>query len=178
MKLSNEQRAARVEVIAFDVDGVLTRGEIIYPGAEGEIKVFDVQDGQGFALAQRAGLRLALITGRASDAVRRRARELKVELLLEGQTNKSVALDELLTKLRVKPAQVCYVGDDVADLPALLRVGFPVAVANAVAEVRDAACAQTERRGGEGAAREIIEYILKAKGLWTSIIQSYRNEVS
>ena len=178
MKLSNEQRAARVEVIAFDVDGVLTKGEIIYPGAEGEIKVFDVQDGYGFALAHRAGLRLALITGRASDAVRRRAHELKVELLLEGQANKAAALTELLAKLRVKPSQVCYVGDDLVDIPALLRVGFPVAVANAVTEVKEVACAQTERRGGEGAAREIIEYILKAKGLWTSIVQSYRNEVA
>lgn len=178
MKLSNEQRAARVEVVAFDVDGVLTRGEIIYPGAEGEIKVFDVYDGHGFTLARRAGLRLALITGRSSDAVRRRARELQVDLLLDDQANKGAALHELMAKLRVKPSQVCYVGDDLVDIPALLRVGFPVAVANAVAEVREVACAQTERRGGEGAAREIIEYILKAKGLWTSIVQSYRNEVA
>lgn len=176
MKPSNEQRAAAVEVVVFDVDGVLTRGEIIYPGADPETKVFDVQDGQGFALARQAGLRLGLITGRASVAVQRRAAELKVDLLLEGQSNKGAALRDLMTKLRVKPAQVCYVGDDVIDLPALTQAGLAVAVANAVDEVKAVAHVQTDRRGGEGAAREVIEFILKAKGVWASLIKSYLDD--
>ena len=177
MKLSNDQLAARVELIVFDVDGVLTRGEIIYAGVDDEVKVYDVQDGQGFALARRAGLRLGLITGRASEAVQRRATELKVDVLMAGQAKKGKALRELMAKLRVKPDQVCYVGDDLVDLPAMAVAGFPVAVANAVDEVKAAARGETERRGGEGAAREIIEYILKAKGLWTSIVQKYQDEV-
>ena len=176
MKPSNEQRAAAVEVVVFDVDGVLTRGEIIYAGADAEIKVFDVQDGHGFALARRAGLRLGLITGRVSPAVQRRARELQVELLLEGQAHKGAALRSLMTKLRVKAAQVCYVGDDVVDLPALAQAGFAVAVANAVEEVKAAAHVQTDRRGGEGAAREVIEYILKAKGVWAGLMKSCRDD--
>jgi 3-deoxy-D-manno-octulosonate 8-phosphate phosphatase (KDO 8-P phosphatase) len=176
MKQSTEQLAAHIDLIVFDVDGVLTRGEISYAGAESETKVFDVQDGLGFVLARRAGLMTALITGRSSEAVRRRARELQVDALLEGQSRKGAALAELMAKLRVKPSRVCYVGDDLPDLPALGLVGLPVAVANAVPEVREAARAQTERRGGEGAAREIIEYILKAKGLWKSIVQSYQGE--
>jgi 3-deoxy-D-manno-octulosonate 8-phosphate phosphatase (KDO 8-P phosphatase) len=175
MKLSNEQRAAAVEVLVFDVDGVLTRGEIIYAGADAELKVFNVQDGHGFTLARKAGLRLALITGRTSVAVQRRASELQVDLLLEGQTDKGSALRELMAKLRVKPGQVCYVGDDLVDLPAMALAGFSVAVANAVEEVKAAAHVETERRGGEGAAREVIEYVLKAKGLWVSILKRYQN---
>lgn len=176
MTLSSEQLAARVEVLVFDVDGVLTRGEIIYAGADGEHKVFDVQDGMGFALARQAGLRTGLITGRACAAVQRRARELQVDVLLEGQVNKGAALRELMAKLRVKPSQVCYVGDDLADLPALAQAGFPVAVANAVPEVRAVALAMTTRRGGEGAAREIIEFVLKAKGMWSSLVRSYQED--
>ncbi len=176
MKQSTEQLAAHIELVVFDVDGVLTRGEIAYAGAEGELKVFDVQDGLGFVLARRAGLLTALITGRASEAVRRRARELQVDVLLEGQSHKGAALLELMAKLRVKPAQVCYVGDDLPDLPAMGLAGLPVAVANAVPEVQAAARAQTERRGGDGAAREILEFILKAKGQWKSLVQSYRDE--
>ncbi len=177
MKLSNEQLAARVEVIVFDVDGVLTSGQIVYGGDEDELKVFDVQDGLGFTLARRAGLRLGIITGRVSEAVQRRATELQVAALMEGQSRKGLALHELMTKLRVKAGQVCYVGDDVVDLPAMNRAGFAVAVANAVAEVKEAAHLVTERKGGEGAAREVIEYILRAKGLWASMVQSYRDEV-
>lgn len=178
MKLSNEQLAARVEVVVFDVDGVLTRGEIIFAGPDLELKIFHVQDGQGFTLARRAGLQLALITGRSSEAVRRRAAELQVDVLMEGQARKGAALRELMAKLSVKPEQVCYVGDDLADLPALALAGFPVAVANAVEEVKAAARVETERRGGEGAAREVIEYILKAKGQWASMVQAYEEDAS
>lgn len=173
MKPSNEQRAAAIEVVVFDVDGVLTRGEIMYAGSDAEIKVFDVQDGQGFTLARQAGLRLGMITGRTSQAVQRRAKELKVDMLMEGQLDKGAALRELMSKLRVKPSQVCYVGDDLPDIAALMQAGLAVAVHNAVAEVKAVAHVATDLRGGEGAAREVIEFILKAKGLWTSLIKSY-----
>ena len=176
MKPSSEQLAARVDLLVMDVDGVLTGGQIIYPGSQGELKIFDVRDGQGLALAKRAGLRLAIITGRTSDAVQRRARELGVDVLMEGQNRKGAALVELMGKLRVKPGQVCYVGDDLMDLPAMLRAGFPVAVADAVEEVKEAASWVTSKPGGQGAVRELVEFVLKAKGLWTSLVQSYRDE--
>ena len=177
MKPSSEQLAARVSVIVFDVDGVLTDGSIVYAGPELEIKSFDAQDGQGIALARRAGLQVGLITARTSSVVRRRAAELKVDVLLEGQEHKGRALRELMAKLRVKPSQVCYVGDDVVDLPALALAGFPVAVANAVDEVKGMAAAVTVRPGGSGAAREVVEYILKAKGLWQRLVEEYLKDV-
>ena len=172
MRLSINKLAARVKVVVFDVDGVLTRGDIIY-GPGGEWKVFNVHDGHGFKLAVRGGLKIALLTGRASEAVVRRARELEVEVLMDGVKRKGIAIKELMRKLSVKPEHVCYVGDDVVDLPAMAAVGFPVAVANAVREVRDAATWVTSRKGGDGAAREVIELILKAKGIWPEVMQRY-----
>jgi 3-deoxy-D-manno-octulosonate 8-phosphate phosphatase (KDO 8-P phosphatase) len=170
MSLSAERRAALVEAIVFDVDGVLTRGDIIY-GSEGEWKTFNVQDGMGFELARQAGLKLGIFSGRASAAVRRRAKELHIHALAEGVKDKGAAIGELLEKLGVQPEHVCYVGDDLPDLPALAIAGFPVAVANAVDEVRKAAAWVTTKRGGDGAAREVIEFVLKAKGLWLKVLQ-------
>ena len=172
MKLSAERRAALVEAIVFDVDGVLTRGDIIY-GTEGEWKTFNAQDGMGFDLARQAGLKLAVFSGRSSTAVRRRARELHVNAVAEGVKDKGSAIGELLEKLGVKAEQVCYVGDDLVDLPAMAVAGFPVAVANGVEEVRKAAAWVTTKRGGDGAAREVIEFVLKAKGAWPQVVQRY-----
>jgi 3-deoxy-D-manno-octulosonate 8-phosphate phosphatase (KDO 8-P phosphatase) len=154
----------------FDVDGVLTRGDIIF-GPEGEWKIFNAQDGMGFDLARQAGLKLALLSGRSSKVVRRRARELHVTALMESVKDKGMAIKDLFTKLSVKPEQVCYVGDDLVDLPAMAAVGFPVAVANAVEEVRRAAAWVTMKRGGDGAAREAIEFVLKARNLWPKVLQ-------
>ena len=172
MSLSAEQRAAVVEAIIFEVDGVLARGDIIY-GSEGEWKTFNVQDGMGFDLARQAGVKVGLFSGRASAAVRHRAKELHVNALAEGVKDKGAAIGELMEKLKVKPEQVCYVGDDLIDLPAMSAAGFPVAVANAVEEVKKAAAWVTTRRGGDGAAREVIEFVLKARGLWPKVIQRY-----
>jgi 3-deoxy-D-manno-octulosonate 8-phosphate phosphatase (KDO 8-P phosphatase) len=172
MPLSAEQRAAAVEAIVFDVDGVLTRGEIVY-GDRGEFKVFNAQDGYGFSVARQAGLKLALLSGRRSEAVRRRAQELKVHALDEGVVEKGPAVLGLLARLGVPSERACFVGDDLVDLPAMGRVGFPVAVAGAVAEVKEHAAWVTQRRGGEGAAREVIEFVLKARGLWDGIVQHY-----
>jgi len=176
MDWSIEGRAARVRAIVFDVDGVLTRGELIY-GAESEaLKVFNVQDGQGFALARRAGLKLALLSGRSGAALRRRAEDLKVDALREGVERKGAMLRELCGILRVKPEEVCYVGDDLIDLPALREAGFPVAVANAVPEVRERAAWVTTRSGGDGAAREVIEFVLKARGQWSGIVKQFAED--
>ncbi|NCC51526.1 MAG: HAD family hydrolase [Spartobacteria bacterium] len=172
MTLSLEQRAAQVEAVVFDVDGVLTSGAIIY-GVEGELKQFHVQDGHGFKLAKRAGLKLGLITGRASAMVERRAEELGVDFVAQGVKNKGEMLPELFARLGVTGNQVCYVGDDLVDLPVMYQVILPVAVANAVPEVRERAVWTTERRGGDGAAREVIDFVIKAKGLWPKIMEKY-----
>lgn len=173
MDWSAEARAARTEAIVFDVDGVLTRGDLVY-GADGDqFKIFDVRDGLGFVFARQAGLKVALITGRTGTALRRRAEDLKVDAVREGVTRKGEALIELCEALRVKPEEVCYVGDDLIDLPAMREAGFPVAVADAVAEVRARSAWVTSKPGGAGAAREVIEYILKAKGKWDGIVTYY-----
>jgi 3-deoxy-D-manno-octulosonate 8-phosphate phosphatase (KDO 8-P phosphatase) len=172
MPLSAKQRAAAVDAMIFDVDGVLTRGDIVY-GPRGEWKAFNVQDGHGFVLARRVGLKLALLSARRSEAVRRRAQELKVHVLDEGVTAKGPGLVEVLEKLGVPAERACFVGDDLVDLPAMARVGFPVAVANAADEVKQRAAWVTRRAGGEGAAREAIEFVLKAKGLWAGIVRRH-----
>lgn len=176
MSLSPERLAARTVAVVFDVDGVLTRGDLFY-GPEGDwLKAFDVRDGFGFVLAREAGLKTAILSGREGPALRRRAADLKVDALKEGATNKGEALIELCAVLRVKPLEVCYVGDDLIDLPAMRRAGFPVAVADACEEVRARAAWVTRRPGGAGAAREVIEFVLKAKGVWATILRRYAED--
>lgn len=172
MRPSIEEAAAAVRAVILDVDGVLTRGEIIH-GPDGEWKVFNVQDGHAFDLARQGGLKTAFLTGRSSEALRRRARELQVDVLEEGVRDKGAAVEEILRRLGVEPAGACYVGDDLVDLPAMARVGLAVAVANAVDEVKAKAAWVTTKRGGEGAAREVIEFLLKARGAWAGIVERY-----
>lgn len=173
MTSSIKKKAAAVEAIVFDVDGVLTRGDVVYADDGSQLVFFDVQDGHGFMLAHRGGLKTGVLTGRSVKAVRHRMEGLKVTAYMAGRPDKGEGLKELMQRLRVKPEAVCYVGDELVDLPAMRLAGFPVAVANAVKEVRDRAAWVTTRNGGEGAAREVIETILKAKGLWASVIEKY-----
>ncbi len=173
MTSSIKKRAASVEAIVFDVDGVLTGGEIIH-GPDGEWKIFNVKDGHGFVLARKAGLKIGLLTARRSAAVRRRAAELKVDVLFEGAKDKGSGLTAVLSRMGVTAEKACYVGDDLVDLPAMAVVGLPVAVADAVPEVRLAAGWVTKNRGGKGAAREVVEGILKAKGIWRTLVARCR----
>jgi 3-deoxy-D-manno-octulosonate 8-phosphate phosphatase (KDO 8-P phosphatase) len=175
MNWSIEHRAAQVKAIILDVDGVLTDGSLFYH-SQGESKVFNVRDGHALVLARNAGIRTAFLTGRTSEAVRRRAAELNVDVLREGVARKGEALYELLKILDVQPAQVCYAGDDLVDLPVLRQVGFPVTVADAVAEVKNVAVWVAPSGGGRGAVRELVEYILKAKGLWPEIVLRHEQE--
>jgi 3-deoxy-D-manno-octulosonate 8-phosphate phosphatase (KDO 8-P phosphatase) len=168
-----ESRAKAVEAIVFDVDGVLTRGDIVYGPGDGEWKAFNVQDGHGFLLAHRGGLKTGILTARESEPVKRRAKELQVTAFLIGKTDKGAGIRELAAQMGVQLAAICYVGDDLVDLPAMLQCGFPVAVANAVQDVKDRAAWVTTKSGGDGAAREVIEMVLKAKGLWRDVIQRY-----
>lgn len=173
--MSAEQRAARVRAVILDVDGVLTDGGLLYH-ADGESKMFNVRDGHGIVLARLAGMRTAFLTGRVSEVVRRRAAELKIDALREGVYRKGEALPELLRVLEVKAEQVCYAGDDLVDLPVMKRVGFPVTVADAVPEVRAAAAWIAPSRGGQGAVREIMEFILKSNGMWDGMVRRHEQE--
>ena len=164
---------AAIEMLVLDVDGVLTDGRIITHQDGSESKCFHVLDGHGIRLWQRAGLKMAWLSGRSAAATICRARELDVPYVLQDCQRKLPALQKLLEELGVPARNVAYVGDDLMDLPPMRYVGFGVAVADAVAEVRQHADYVTTRSGGAGAVREVIEHILKAAGRWQSLMERY-----
>ncbi len=162
-----------IKLLVLDVDGVLTRGEIAIISDGTEMRLFNSQDGVGLMVAHQAGLQTAIITGRATEAVRKRAEEVKITHIVMGTFSKLQPLLELCEKLGLSPKEVAYIGDDVPDIPPMKRVGFAVAVANAVDEVKRAAHYITERAGGEGAVREVIELILRAQGKWEKSVGEF-----
>ncbi len=166
-------RAAKVSLLVLDVDGVLTDGSVIYADDGAELKQFHVRDGSGLKFWRDAGNRAAIISGRSSLAVERRANELGIGPVLQGRSEKLPALDELLASLNLQPHQVCAVGDDLPDLPVLNRVGLAVAVADACAEVRAAAHYVTSVPGGRGAVRDAIEWLLKLRGEWDGVVAKF-----
>ena len=157
-------RARQVQLLLLDVDGVLTDGSLIYVSGGGEAKSFNSQDGLGIRLLQDSGVAVGIITARTSEAVERRARDLKMAHVLQGQHDKLIAYESILKTTGLRPPQTAYMGDDFMDLPLLNRVGFAVAPANAVAEIRQRVHYTTERPGGRGAVREICDLILEAQG--------------
>lgn len=162
------QRCAAIEVLLLDVDGVLTDGGIIYGDDGREWKVFHVRDGSGLKIWHLAGKRSAVISGRSSSVVDVRAMELGISLVLQGAADKRPAYQRVLTDMAVRPEQVCYMGDDVPDLPILHNCGLAVAVADACPEVRTAAHYVTGAPGGRGAVRETVELILRCQNRWPS----------
>ena len=172
------RRAAKIKVVLMDVDGTITDGSVTLlsqpDGSALEIKTFDAHDGQGMTLAATAGLRLGVITGRESPALRRRMKEMKVEFVYEKQPHKIAAFEEVMLKAGVTEAEVAYLGDDLPDLTVMKRVGLAVSVGDGVAEVKAAAHYVTKANGGRGAARELIELILKSKGVWEEMIDKAR----
>ncbi len=172
--MDTEVRARRVKLLVFDVDGVLTSGQLLF-GPDGEaMKIFHAQDGLGINAAHRAGLKTALITGRESEMVRRRGTELSITDICQGAQDKIARLEQLLAKHHLTADEVAYTGDDLNDLAVMGRAGLAFAVANAAPEVKAAAHYVTGRAGGDGAVREIVELVLKAQGKWTAIVESYR----
>ncbi len=168
------RRARNIRVLLMDVDGTLTPGYVClqtFPDSSvAEMKMFNAHDGAGVKLASIMGLRTGLITGRDSPATARRAREMAMEFIIQGQPKKLEAYKAILTRAGVTDDEVAYIGDDLPDLPLLGRAGLAVAVADAVVEVKRAAHYITTVRGGEGAAREVVELILKAQGKWKKAI--------
>lgn len=159
-------RAAAIRLVSFDVDGVLTDGRIIYTERGDEIKAFNVQDGSAIKLLQSHGIAIALITGRTSAMVTRRARELGIAHVYQGCDDKAAALDELVTRLGITAAAVAHVGDDLPDLPLFCRVGLAIGVPNGHPAALAHAHHVTELAGGCGVAREVCELLLRAQGLW------------
>jgi 3-deoxy-D-manno-octulosonate 8-phosphate phosphatase (KDO 8-P phosphatase) len=173
---SIHERVAAVELLVLDVDGVLTDGGIIYADDGVELKQFHVRDGSGLVLWHRAGKRSAIITGRTSRLVDVRAAELGVSLVIQGAAAKMAAYRRVLQTTGVRPEQVCYVGDDLPDLPLLVNCGLAVAVADGCPEVRSVAHYVTRAGGGRGAVREVIEWILVCQGHWQRVVEQLRNE--
>lgn len=170
---SIQQKLKNVKMVVIDVDGVLTDGSITYTSAGEEIKTFDVQDGTGIKFARRLGLIIVFLTGRNSPIVQERAKELLVEEVHQKIWDKKEVYAQLLKKYDLKDEEVCCIGDDILDLGLMRRAGLAVAVPNAVAEVKQVAHLVTERPGGRGAVREVLDQILRAQGKWAELVSQY-----
>jgi 3-deoxy-D-manno-octulosonate 8-phosphate phosphatase (KDO 8-P phosphatase) len=174
--------AKRIRLVGLDVDGVLTDGGI-YLGSVGdtphEFKRYDIQDGLGIHLLRKAGIRVAIVTGRVSESVRLRARELEIEdVAQDASAQKLPALLDMLDRHKIAPADAAFIGDDFPDMAVLRVVGLPVAVGNAVPEIRSVCSLKLTRNGGFGAVREFAELLLKARGEWKAVTDAYVAERS
>lgn len=171
------RRAKKIRLLLMDVDGVLTDGSIYLlsePGGRArEIKAFNSLDGAGLRLVKLAGLRTGIITGRESAAVTARARELEMDYVVQDAFRKLPVFEKILRRARIKPEQVCFVGDDVTDLPVMSRVGLAVAVANAHPEAKRRAHYVTRARGGHGALREVVDLLLRAQSHYARILRRF-----
>ena len=166
-----------VRLLCLDVDGVLTDGSILIDDHGTETKRFFVRDGTALRAWQRAGGIVAIITGRDGEAVRRRAAELGIDIVRSGVARKGPVFDAVLAELGLESRQAAMVGDDLPDLPVLERCGYPVAVGDAVPEVKQAAVFVTSSGGGRGAVRETVEHLMGARGLWEAEVEFHRDVV-
>ena len=171
MKL--DERCQKIELILSDVDGVLTDGGILFDNQGIESKKFHIRDGLGIKLWQKGGYHFGILTARTSHVVKLRMAELGVSLVRQGFEDKWPAALDVLRELRLSPEQCCFIGDDLTDLPVIRQVGLGVAVADAAEEVRTAAHHVTKLPGGQGAVRELIEFLLKSKLRWDDLIRKY-----
>ncbi len=166
------QKLLKITTIVLDVDGVLTDGSVGYSSGE-EIKFFNVKDGLGIKLAQKAGLKVGIISGRSSQANKIRAKELGLDFLYEGKRNKGIAFDSLLKEYNLIEDECLYIGDDLIDVPILKRTGVAVIVGDACNGMDDFCDIRTKLFGGRGAIRETIEILLQAQNKWDSVISQY-----
>lgn len=168
-----KEKAVKIKLVILDVDGVLTDGKIIYDSEGRELKAFNIHDGHGIKLLHTIGIKTAIITGRQSKVVEIRAAELGITDVYQKARDKKSVYRELLNRYQLMDENVAFIGDDLIDLSILKSVGFAVAVFNAVDEVKEYAHMITKRRGGEGAVREVIDFIIKAQGKWDRLIEGY-----
>ncbi len=172
-KLPDDTKLVPIRFLILDVDGVLTDGSIVYTSAGEEVKAFNVKDGSGLNYWHRVGYSAAIITGRKSPMVERRAAELNIPYLAMDVKYKLPEFERILTEARVEPQEVLVVGDDLMELPMMARAGVGAAVRDAMPEVREAADWVTNKKGGKGAVREIIDHILQVQGKWDTIMSRY-----
>ena len=167
------ERARRVKLLIVDIDGVMTDGRIVYSIYGDELKFFDVTDGFGISLLNRAGIKTAIITAKKSRIVKMRARDLKIAKAYQGFIDKLIPFDKLLEDFKIAAENICFIGDDLPDMPILRRVGFAVSVPNALDEVKAAAHYITLKAGGRGAVREVCDILLKSQGKWDEATAKY-----
>lgn len=165
--------AQAIKLLILDVDGVLTDGSIILDNEGNELKAFYVRDGHGIKMLSRIGVHVAIITGRYSKVVERRAHELGITEIYQRCIMKSVAYEHLIEKLNLSDGEIAYIGDDVVDISIMKRVALPVAVADAEDETKAAALVITKNQGGRGAVREICDLIIKSKSKWEELMDEY-----
>ena len=158
------ERIKRVKMLLLDVDGVMTDGGVILGPGRIELKRFNTYDGLGIALAKAAGLLVGILTARNSEVVRRRAKELRIDEVLQGFVHKEEGYEAILKKYRLKDEEIAYVGDDLLDIPILKRAGLSICVANGVAEAKRVSHYVTRRKGGDGAVREVVDMLLAGMG--------------
>jgi 3-deoxy-D-manno-octulosonate 8-phosphate phosphatase (KDO 8-P phosphatase) len=168
-----DERAARIRLILFDVDGVLTDGTLLLHADGSESKVFDIKDGTGIVWAQRLGLTVGLLSARSSAATTQRAAQLGITLVHQGVSSKLETFEQIADSLMLDEDEIAYMGDDILDLPVLARVGLATAPADGSSDVRSRVHWVAQANGGAGAARELIELILRAQGRWESLLATY-----
>lgn len=168
-----EERLRKIKILLLDVDGVLTDGRIIYDSRGRDSKFFDVHDGLGVYVLNKAGVKTIIVTAKSSGTIKPRARDMRVTEVFADVSPKSAILDKILKKYNVNKDEVCFVGDDLVDLGLMKVVGFPIAVFNACPEIKQAASYITIKHGGRGAVREVAELILKAQGKWEDTVRFY-----
>ena len=165
--------AKTIELLLLDVDGVLTDGRITYTSSGDEIKNFHVRDGSGLKLWMNLGKKVAILSGRSSEAVSRRAKELGIAIVKQGHADKLPAVRAILAELGLTPEQACAMGDDLPDLPVFRHCAMGIAVADACDELKQAASYVTSTPGGTGAVREAIEWLLKQSGQWACVVEGF-----
>ena len=176
-KAEVRERAAGIKLLILDVDGVLTDGGLIWLADGQEGKIFNVHDGHGIRLVQRAGIEVALLTGRSSQVVTQRAEDLGIKLIVQGSRDKLTDYEEMLRLRQLEDCDVAYVGDDLVDVPVFKRVGLAVAVADAATYVNSHCDAITHNHGGHGAVREVCDFLLKAQGKWGAVTAPYLGDI-
>ncbi len=168
-----EQKAKQLKLLILDVDGVLTDGRLFFDKNGDEYKCFHARDGHGIKLLQQTGVKIAVISGRKSQSVALRMKNLGIEHVYQGHENKIAAFNEIIQSVGVKPEQAAHMGDDLLDLPIMVRVGLSIAVNDANQSVKDYADWCTQTPGGLGAVREVCDFIMQAQGTFDAVLQSY-----
>ena len=173
MKKNINEKLKKIKMLILDVDGVMTDGGIIMDSDGRELKKFNVRDGHGLKLLQRYGIKVAILTGRQSEVVKYRAKDLEIKDVYQKVFNKKEVFEKILMKHKLSADEVAYMGDDIIDIPVLKRVGFSAAVADAVDVVKKSVDYITKNTGGHGAVRELCEMILQAQGKWEEVAAKY-----